>query len=140
VNLIAKVPEDIDRDRVRFWHCPGLPDLPPKLAPVDAVVVEDGQGRLNAGLDRLLDQLPSVLNPRGVAVVALPAEDGGGAGGGRVGAVKKQVAALGFELVHEEARELATGGGAVLLVCRAPSVSGGARRGSSAGAEAPAAV
>jgi hypothetical protein len=124
------VPEDIDRDRVRFWHCPALPDLPPKLAPVDAVVVEDGQGRLNAGLERLLDQLPSVLNPRGVAVVALPAEpEGSGEEEGRVGAVKKQVARLGLELVHEESRELATGGGAVLLVCRAPSVSG-PRRGS----------
>ena len=138
VRLTARVPDGIDRDRVRFWHCPGLPDLPPKLAPVDALVVEDGAGRLARGRARLLDQVPGVLNPRGVCVVALPARGGAGCGGGgqegdallanEVEAAKGRMAALGLELVAEEAWPPAGtgggggGGGAVLLVWKKPGV------------------
>ena len=135
VHAEAKVPDDIDRDRVRFWHVPGLPDLPPKLAPVDAVAVEDGAGRLAGGRARLLAQLPGALNARGVCVVALPAGGGaGGAGGdGGVSAAEEAKALMGemrMELVHEErwppaAAAAGSGGGgsggaAVLLVWRKP--------------------
>lgn len=61
VQRTARVPDDTDRDRVRFWHYPALPDLPPKLAPVDALVIEDAAGRLEAGRGRLLDQVSARL-------------------------------------------------------------------------------
>ncbi len=115
-----------------FWHCPGLPDLPPKLAPVDAVVIEDAQGRVGPGLERLLDQVPVALNPKGICVLSLA---GGGEGGdgdeeGEEGeaaaaAVKGRMAALGMELLHEETQQQARGGAAALLVWKAPGVGEG---------------
>jgi hypothetical protein len=54
----------------RFWQY-ALPELPPKLQPVDAVLVEDVEGRLGQGLARVLEQVPSLLNPEGVCVVVL---------------------------------------------------------------------
>jgi hypothetical protein len=61
----------------RFWKYP-LPDLPPKLQPVDAVLVEDVGGRLGAsGLQRVLAQTPQLLNPGGVCVVVLSGQAGG---------------------------------------------------------------
>eukprot|EP00879_Flechtneria_rotunda_P022819 GHRR01024106.1.p1 GENE.GHRR01024106.1~~GHRR01024106.1.p1 ORF type:complete len:187 (-),score=46.17 GHRR01024106.1:516-1076(-) len=56
----------------RFWQYP-LPDLPPKLQPVDAVLVEDVDGRLGHGLRHVLEQVPALLNPQGLCVVVLPA-------------------------------------------------------------------
>lgn len=53
---------------VRFWHCP-LPKLPPKLQPVDAVLVEDVDGEL--GLQSVCEQLPELVSPEGVCVVVL---------------------------------------------------------------------
>lgn len=55
----------------RFW-CYPLPELPPKLQPVDAVLVEDVEGRLGSGLCRVCQQLPALLNPGGVCVVVVP--------------------------------------------------------------------
>lgn len=55
----------------RFW-CYPLPELPPKLQPVDAVVVEDVGSRLNSGLFRVCQQLPALLKPGGVCVIVLP--------------------------------------------------------------------
>ncbi|WIA39239.1 hypothetical protein OEZ86_005362 [Tetradesmus obliquus] len=66
----AKVSDDIDRDKVRFWQY-ALPELPPKLQPVDAVLVEDVEGRLGPGLARVLEQVPGLLKPEGVCVVVL---------------------------------------------------------------------
>jgi hypothetical protein len=54
----------------RFWQY-ALPELPPKLQPVDAVLVEDVEGRLGQGLARVLEQVPGLLNPEGVCVVVL---------------------------------------------------------------------
>jgi hypothetical protein len=54
----------------RFWHCP-LPKLPPKLAPVDAVLVEDVDGHLGSGLQSVCEQLPELVSPEGVCVVVV---------------------------------------------------------------------
>lgn len=54
----------------RFW-CYPLPELPPKLQSVDAVLVEDVEGRLASGLRRVCEQVPALLNPGGVCVVVL---------------------------------------------------------------------
>lgn len=78
---VVRVPDEIDRDRVRFWHCP-LPQLPPKLQPVDAVLVEDVDGHLGEGLEAVCQQLPALLSPEGVCVVVLDA--GGASCGGRI--------------------------------------------------------
>lgn len=56
----------------RFWHCP-LPQLPPKLQPVDAVLVEDVDGKLGSGMQSVCQQLPALLNPEGVCVVVVGA-------------------------------------------------------------------
>jgi hypothetical protein len=64
----------------RFWHCP-LPQLPPKLAPVDGVLVEDVDGHLGPGLHSVCEQLPLLLNPEGVCVVVLGVGPGSAVGG-----------------------------------------------------------
>lgn len=56
----------------RFWHYP-LPQLPPKLQPVDAVLLEDVEGKLGADLQSVCEQLSELLNPEGVCVVVLGA-------------------------------------------------------------------
>jgi len=56
----------------RFWHYP-LPHLPPKLQPVDAVLVEDVDGKLGSGMQSVCQQLPALLNAEGVCVVVVGA-------------------------------------------------------------------
>eukprot|EP00878_Enallax_costatus_P003625 GHUV01003839.1.p1 GENE.GHUV01003839.1~~GHUV01003839.1.p1 ORF type:complete len:729 (+),score=300.56 GHUV01003839.1:151-2337(+) len=89
---LAKVAPNCDRDNVRFW-CYPLPDLPPKLQPVDAVLIEDVEGRLASGLSRVCQQVPALLNPGGVCVVVLPGDSiDGQANGGCAAGVDGQQA------------------------------------------------
>lgn len=75
MTCVVRVPEHVDRDRVLFWQF-DLPDLPPKLAAVDAVLVEDTEGRLGKeGLQAVCAEVPALLQPGGVCVIVL-ADDG----------------------------------------------------------------
>ncbi|KAF8064562.1 hypothetical protein HT031_003362 [Scenedesmus sp. PABB004] len=126
---VARVSKAIDRDKVRFWQFP-LPDLPPKLQPVDAVLVEAADGRLEgAGLEHVLEQVPSLLNPEGVCVVALPA---GGDGGARMAAVRALLEERGLAFVEQRTLHVpaASGGGggeagALGGVWLQPAIAGG---------------
>lgn len=94
--VVARVPDGVDRDRVRFWHCPAWPGaLPPKLQPVDCVLVADADAGAAAasggagqqqrrrrrrpsprvprgGVASLVAQAaPGMLTPGGVLVVVL---------------------------------------------------------------------
>jgi SAM-dependent methyltransferase len=73
-TAVACVPDGVDRDRVRFWHCATWPgSLPPKLQPVDCVLVADPSRRLPpGGVGSLVSQtVPGLLAPGGVLVVLL---------------------------------------------------------------------
>lgn len=98
---IARVSDRVDRDRVRFWTTP-LPELPPKLAPVDAVLIEDVEGRLGApGLRRVLEQVPALLNPKGVCAVVLGDTETSGAA---LAAAGEQLQSAGLTcVVHTDA-------------------------------------
>ena len=72
----ARVNPDVDRDRVRFWQY-ALPELPPKLHVVDAVLVEAVEVRKQPWLRRILEQVPGLLKPKGTCVVVLPGDGEG---------------------------------------------------------------
>jgi SAM-dependent methyltransferase len=67
----ARVNPDVDRDRVRFWQY-ALPEMPPKLHVVDAVLVEAVEARKQPWLRRILEQVPGLLKSNGTCVVVLP--------------------------------------------------------------------
>jgi SAM-dependent methyltransferase len=73
-TAVARVPEGVDRDRVRFWHCVSWPEaLPPKLHCVDCVLVADAARRVPpGGVASLVGQAAKgLLAPGGVLVVLL---------------------------------------------------------------------
>lgn len=90
----------------RFWHY-ALPQLPPKLQPVDAVLVEDVSGHLADGLQSVCQQMPELLNPEGVCVVVL----GTGKGSTSLEHVKAWLKEAG--LVFGEEAEVQTGSSSV---------------------------
>lgn len=103
----------------RFWHCP-LPQLPPKLQPLDAVLVEDVDGRLGPELESVCQQLPALVNPEGVCVVVLGAAGGraDGAAGSVHGCVSLEVvrnwlSESRLEFVQEVELLYSSGGGGV---------------------------
>jgi hypothetical protein len=91
----------------RFWQY-ALPELPPKLQPVDAVLVEDVEGRLGPGLARVLEQVPGLLNPEGVCVVVLDDSSSGAIAGPAAATVGLQDAADGDSEQNKYAEFAAT--------------------------------